>query len=108
MTTPQNNDWLESALREGQPYISDDGFSAQVVAALPRRQQRSWVRPAVLGTASVLACVVGLLMLHGAAFVGDCVIQLATARSLSWSLVLPAISVAALFTTALLPLATER
>lgn len=108
MSTPQNNDWLEDALREGQPYISDNGFTAQVLAALPRHPQRQWLRIAVLGSASLLACVVGLIMLHGAAFVGQCVIQLATARTLSWSLLLPAFSITALFATALLPVATER
>lgn len=108
MSTPQNNDWLEDALRDGQPYISDDGFTAQVVAVLPRRAHRPWLRVAILGSASLLACVVGLVMLNGAAFVGDCVIQLITARTIQPSLILPALVVTAILSAAFIPVATEK
>ena len=40
-------------LREQDTYINDDGFTARVMAALPRRR-RTWLRPIILlGAASI-------------------------------------------------------
>jgi len=47
MNPLEENDPLEKILREPAPYIADDGFTARVVGALPRRP-RAWLRPAIL------------------------------------------------------------
>jgi hypothetical protein len=47
MNPPENNDPLDALLREREKYIDDNGFSARVVAALPRRR-RSFFRPILL------------------------------------------------------------
>jgi MFS superfamily sulfate permease-like transporter len=108
MNEPQSqHDWLEEALRE-QRYLDDAGFTARVVAALPRRQRRAWVRSAVLGGAAVAGCVVALVLLPAGKFTLDCVLSLATARTLSAALILPALLVAGLVAVSLLPVATEK
>jgi uncharacterized membrane protein YcjF (UPF0283 family) len=51
MKTPE--DPLDALLRESDGYLEDNGFTQQVMAALPRRR-RSWLRPAILlGAATV-------------------------------------------------------
>jgi hypothetical protein len=47
MKPPEINDPLDALLREGEPYIADNGFTTRVVAALPRRRL-TWLRPAIL------------------------------------------------------------
>ena len=58
MNQPERTDPVEAMLREQNQYVNDDGFTARVVAALPRRR-RTWLRPIVLlgaaGIGSVLA-----------------------------------------------------
>jgi len=54
-------DWLENALRDGDRYLADEGFTASVLSALPHRRHRRWLRPVVLGVmaalAALLACI---------------------------------------------------
>lgn len=52
MTQPPNKDWLDDALQD-DAYIHDAGFTAKVVQALPARRRRNWVRPVILGAATV-------------------------------------------------------
>jgi len=48
------NDPLEVLLREQNTYLDDNGFTARVVAALPSRRRRGWLRPALmLGTTAM-------------------------------------------------------
>jgi len=51
---PEANGPLDALLRESDVYIPDDGFTARVVAALPRRRKRSWLRLAVLSGATLV------------------------------------------------------
>ena len=51
--TPETNDPLDTLLREADDYIPDNGFTARVIAVLPRRQRHSWLRLAVLSVATL-------------------------------------------------------
>lgn len=53
MNPPENNDPLDALLRAQDDYVEDNGFTARVLAALPRR--RTWVRPTLLLGATVIA-----------------------------------------------------
>jgi hypothetical protein len=55
MNQPEKDDPVEALLQEQNQYVNDDGFTARVVAALPRRRHGAWVvRPAVLlGAAAI-------------------------------------------------------
>lgn len=109
MNPDTNHDWLDEMLRSEPKYIDDDGFTAQVEAALPQsRNRRRWLRPAVLGGMTLAGCGLGLVVLPGGRFIIDCVTQVVTAKSLSPSLILPALVVAALIGLALSPVFTER
>jgi len=53
MNPPETNDPLDAWLREQDKYVEDNGFTARVVAALPRHR-RAWLRPVlVLGAVSI-------------------------------------------------------
>jgi hypothetical protein len=49
-------------LREQDKYIEDNGFTARVVAALPRRR-RAWLRPVLLLGAVAIGSVLAVLWL---------------------------------------------
>ncbi len=53
MKPPEGNDPLDALLRENEAYVEDSGFTARVVALLPPRR-RSWLRPAILFSATLL------------------------------------------------------
>jgi hypothetical protein len=54
MNPPEERDQIDMQLRKQSTYIDDNGFTARVVAALPRRRPYAWLRPAILlGTAAV-------------------------------------------------------
>ena len=57
MNQPEKADPVETMLREQNRYINDDGFTARVMAALPRRRRRAWLRLVVLLGASVIGSV---------------------------------------------------
>jgi len=42
MNQLDENDPLDVLLREQNPHVDDDGFTARVISTLPRRQTRSW------------------------------------------------------------------
>jgi hypothetical protein len=83
MNEQPEHDWLEKALRRGEPYIDDAGFSARLVATLPRQRQVRWARPLILAGAGVA----GFLLTWYVAPLQDWLIQSATqllrARSLA-------------------------
>ena len=62
MNPPETNDPLDALLREQDKYIEDNGFTARVVAALPRRR-RAWLRPVLLLGAVAIGSVLAVLWL---------------------------------------------
>ena len=60
MNPPDTNDPLETLLREQNPYLEDNGFTARVVAALPSRRRRDWLRPSVLLGATAVGYVLAI------------------------------------------------
>jgi hypothetical protein len=60
MNPPETNDPLDALLREQDKYIEDNGFTARVVAALPRRSRRAWLRPAILLGATAIGSVLAV------------------------------------------------
>jgi len=78
-----DKDWLEEVLREEPPYLDDAGFTARVVAAMPRRRKYRWLRMVILIGMSAFAMVVGLFVLHGADFVAKGAEALLKAHSLA-------------------------
>jgi hypothetical protein len=47
MNRPEDKDPLDALLREQNPHIDDNGFTARVLTALPTRR-RAWLRPTIL------------------------------------------------------------
>jgi hypothetical protein len=58
MNPPDTHDPLDSLLREQNTYIDDSGFTARVLAGLPRR--RAWLRPALLLGATAMGYFLAL------------------------------------------------
>ena len=59
MNPPETNDPLDALLREQDKYIEDNGFTARVVATLPRRR-RAWLRPVLLLGAVAIGSVLAV------------------------------------------------
>jgi len=53
MNQQPDNDWLDNVLKDEPRYIDDDGFTARVLATLPAKRQRRWIRPVIIGLASL-------------------------------------------------------
>lgn len=54
MNRPEAKDPLDALLREQNQYVEDNGFTARVISALPRRRSRFQMRQAfLLGTTAV-------------------------------------------------------
>jgi hypothetical protein len=62
MNPPETNDPLDALLREQDKYIEDNGFTARVVTALPRRR-RAWLRPVLLLGAVAIGSMLAVLWL---------------------------------------------
>jgi hypothetical protein len=62
MNLPETNDSLDTWLREQNAYIEDNGFTARVIQALPRRR-RAWLRPMLLLGATAIGFVLAILWL---------------------------------------------
>jgi hypothetical protein len=62
-----NDDPIETMLRTENAHIDDGGFTRRVLEALPPARNTSRLRAAVLLAATVLACVVVLVLGHGGA-----------------------------------------
>jgi hypothetical protein len=101
MNRPEDNDPIDTLLREQTPYFDDNGFTQRVIAALPRRR-RAWLRPALLLGSTVIGWVLAvfwlpwenLLPLNLSAFLSlnpqvlmPWVLVLTVAASLVWALV---------------------
>jgi len=63
MNQPEENDLVEMQLREQNAYIDDGGFTARVVAALPRRRRYAWLRSAILLGVAMVGWVFAILWL---------------------------------------------
>jgi len=106
MTNETNEpDWMEDLLRQQAPaYIADDGFTANVLSALPRpRRVPVGVRAAVLLSSALLACLVAFVILPGGTHLWQAISDLVALASsdftnLSWA----AVPVAALVLVGLL------
>ena len=108
MSEQPQHDWLEHALRHDPPYINDDGFAARVIATLPKRRNRMWLRATILVGTTALGCVIALLVLPGAQFVTDSMVKLVTARTLSLALLPPLVLIASVIGTMFALAATEK
>jgi hypothetical protein len=60
MNPPDMNDPLDVLLREQNTYIDDNGFTAHVIAALPKSRRRSWLRAAFLLGVTAVGYVLAL------------------------------------------------
>ena len=60
MNPPDTNDPLDALLREQNTYIDDNGFTARVIASLPPRRRRAWLRPTVLFGATAIGYFLAL------------------------------------------------
>jgi len=60
MNQPEKDDPVEALLQEQNQYVNDDGFTARVMGALPRRRHGAWVRPAVLLGAAAIGSVLAV------------------------------------------------
>jgi len=63
MNPPETNDPLDAWLREQDKYIEDNGFTARVMTALPRRRRRAWLRPVLLLGAAAIGSALAVLWL---------------------------------------------
>ena len=69
---------LDRQLREAEPYIDDDGFTARVMAKLPAaRREPRWLRAMVLLGLTVLGSGLAYLLSGGGRFVREGMVQLA-------------------------------
>lgn len=55
ISRPEEMDWLDARLREELPYIDDAGFTARVMARVPARRARSFLRAGIVLGATLLA-----------------------------------------------------
>ncbi len=80
--------WLDRQLREGAPYIDDEGFTARVLQQLPApRHSRRSLRSAILLAITVLASVLAYLVSDGGRFLVVALTRLTTLPTL-WLFVL--------------------
>jgi Domain of unknown function (DUF5056) len=97
MSTPQYDDnRLTELLQESHVYIEDNGFTERVMDRLPPPHRAShWRRPILL-FAALVACLVGLVLIPGGAYLTDALYQVVTYRPLQSPLPLPLIPMAIL------------
>ena len=60
MNPSDNNDPLDTLLREQNDYIEDNGFTARVMGALPQRRRRGWLPSTLLLCASIIGYVLAI------------------------------------------------
>jgi hypothetical protein len=88
MKQVNQEDWLDRQLREGAPYIDDDGFTARVLQQLPPpRRAHDLLRAAILLGMTLLASVLAYVVSGGGRFVSVTIERLATLPAL-WVFVL--------------------
>jgi hypothetical protein len=62
MKSPEEIDPLDALLREQNTYVDDKGFTARVIQSLPLRR-RTWLRPILLLSVTVISSVLAVLWL---------------------------------------------
>jgi hypothetical protein len=62
---PDHDDPLEAALQGSPVYLDDRGFTDGVMRSLPPARPGSRLRAVVLGLATAIACLLGLVVLPG-------------------------------------------
>ncbi|MGD0650843.1 MAG: hypothetical protein ABSA97_06860 [Verrucomicrobiia bacterium] len=83
MSEQHDNDWLEDALHHDEPYIDDAGFSARVVAALPRRRGLRWARLLIINGAGIMGLLIAWYVAPLQGWLIESLTQLLRARSLA-------------------------
>ncbi|HVU27985.1 MAG TPA: DUF5056 domain-containing protein [Verrucomicrobiae bacterium] len=63
MNPPETNDPLDALLRGQNQYVADNGFTARVVAALPRRRAEFSLRQIILVSVVTIGFVLAVLWL---------------------------------------------
>ena len=63
MNRPEANDPLDALLREQSQYVEDDGFTARVISALPRRHSQFPLRQIFLLGVTVIGLALAVLWL---------------------------------------------
>ena len=72
-----DDETLDRHLREAVPYISDDGFTARVIARLPAaRREPQWLRAMIVVGLALLGSGVAYLLSGGGRFVREGMIQM--------------------------------
>jgi hypothetical protein len=95
--TGMNNDWLDNALKHEDRYLDDAGFTARVIAALPARRKRAWLRPLLIAGTSIAGLLVALFVLPAENALVNGFVQLMRARSFSAVPLLPVVVIALMF-----------
>jgi hypothetical protein len=73
-----DDETLDRQLREGAPYIDDEGFSARVMARLPAaRREPRWLRAMIVLGLALLGTGVAYFLSGGGSFVRQGVVQIA-------------------------------
>src|SRR5438477_8392794 len=86
-----NNDWLDDALQHEDRYLDDAGFTARVVAALPTRRKRAWLRPLIISATSAAGLALALWLLPSENYLVAGFVQLIRARTFSAIPLLPVV-----------------
>jgi hypothetical protein len=60
MNQPEQHDPIDALLREQNAYVEDAGFTARVMASVPRRRRMAWLRPALLLGAAAIGSVLAV------------------------------------------------
>ena len=108
MNTHQTDDWLDKLLTEQSDYIDDHGFTQQVMSSLPKKKNYAQLRAAILSIFSVLACIVGFIILPGAEFLVNGLAQLTNFKSFSSVHLLVLIPIALLYWGAITAAVNEK
>jgi hypothetical protein len=83
MNEQHDNDWLEEALKHDQAYIADAGFSAHVIAALPRKRSLLRAQWLIVVGAGVIGLLIAWYMVPLPGWIIESLTQLLRARSLA-------------------------
>jgi hypothetical protein len=79
-TSTKDDARLNELLMESDVYIEDNGFTERVMGHLPPPRNASrWRRP-ILMVSALLACLVGLVLIPGGAYLTDVLYQVASYR----------------------------
>ncbi len=88
MNQPDKNDPLDVLLREQNPYIDDNGFTARVVAALPPVRRRSRWRTTFLLSATGVGYVLAIWWMPWRLLDASVLLSFSTQTLLAYALLL--------------------